>query len=262
MHAPAQGTGVFGPVCLLFAELPDSDFADFLAKADKFISRYPEILDAIEEDLDHHGREKKQQRLEDQRWLMRKDCRPLEGMEHPKGPIRAEELSLEVGRPRMPAYVAFMFLMIRGYAGGESTRPCQDLVRESLSVKMMLRRYEMTMPGQSTINENLNALRNQTRRLIHQRQMEYAMAEGLYDFAEMTIDSSAVAASTAWPTDSSIILKLIDRIWRTGSDMEKYGTASFQRHWTEQWLGKMRCENLQIVMANTARERRSHYRRF
>jgi IS5 family transposase len=92
--------------------------------------------------------------------------------------------------------------------------------------------------------------------------MEYAIAEGLDDFAEMTIDSSAVAANTAWPTDSTIILKLIDRIWRTGSDMEQYGTAGFQRHWTEQWLKKMRRENFKIVMANSARERRGHYRRF
>ncbi len=35
----SEGTGVFGPACLLFVELPESDFADFLRKADKFVSR-------------------------------------------------------------------------------------------------------------------------------------------------------------------------------------------------------------------------------
>jgi hypothetical protein len=253
---------MFGPVCLLFAELPESDFADFLRKADQFISRYPEILDAIEADLDLHGKEKKKERLEDERWVRRKDCSPLEGMDHPQEPIRAEELSLQEGRPRMPGCVAFIFLACRGYAGGESSRPYQDLVRESLSIRLMLRRHNMKMPAESTLNENLNAVSNRTRRMIHQRQMEYSMVEELDDFAEMNLDSSAVWANTAWPSDSTIILKLIARIWRTGSELEQYGTENFRRHWTEQWLKKMRQENLCILMADSRRERASHYRRF
>jgi hypothetical protein len=257
-----EGTGVFGPACLLFVELPESDFADFLRIVDKFVSRYPEIVDAVEADLDLKGKGKKKVRLEDERWRMRKDCPALAGIEYPEEPIRAEELSLEEGRPRIPAYVAFIFLACRGYAGGESSRPYQDLVQESLSITLMLQRYNMKMPAESTLNENLNAVRNRTRRMIHQRQMEYALVEELDDFAEMSLDSSAVLANTAWPTDSTIILKLIDRIWRTGSDLERYGTENFRRHWTEQWLKKMRRENLCILMANSRRERASHYRQF
>jgi len=44
--------GMLQPANLLFLQVPESDFADFLRKADEFIDRYPEILDAIEEDLD------------------------------------------------------------------------------------------------------------------------------------------------------------------------------------------------------------------
>jgi hypothetical protein len=155
-----------------------------------------------------------------------------------------------------------MFMMIRAYAGGECSRDFQDLVSESITVEMMLRHYDMTMPGESTINDNAGAVTNRTRRMIHRLQVRHARAEGLDDFAEMTVDSTAVEADTAWPTDSMIILKLLARIWRIGSDLEQYGTENLQRHWTEQWLKKMRRENLAIVMADGKGERYKHYHEF
>jgi hypothetical protein len=253
--------GMLRPLNLLCLTVPDSDFARFLEQIDEFISRYPEILVAIDADLDDHGREKKKRRLEDERWENQHHCAEMEGAEHcPE--IDAEELELGQGRPRMPAGVVFMFMMIRAYAGGESSRNFQDLVRESTTVEIMLRHHDMTMPGESTINENAGAVSNRTRRMIHRLQVRYARAEGLDDFAEMTIDSTAARADTAWPTDSLIILKLLDRIWRIGSDLEQYGTENLQRHWTEQWLGKMKRENLAIAMAEGKGERRKHYREF
>jgi hypothetical protein len=253
--------GMLKPLNLLCLEVPDSDFARFLEEIDKFISRYPEILLAIEADLDAHGREKKMWRLLDERWEQRRHCVEIEGAEHwPE--IDPDELELKQGRPRMPAPVVFMFMMIRAYAGGAASREFQDLTNESMTVHMMLRHHDMTMPGVSTINENLNAVTNQTRRMIHRKQIQYARAEDLDDFAEMTVDSTAVAANTSWPTDSMIILKLITRIWRIGSDLEDYGTENLQRHWTEQWLKKMKRENFAIVMAEGKGERKKHYRQF
>ena len=249
------------PLNLLCLELPDSDFARFLDQIDGFISRYPEILPAIDEDLDAHGREKKKWRLLDKRWEQRGHCVKIEGAEHwPE--IDPEDLELKQGRPRMPAAVVFMFMMIRAYAGGAASQEFQDLTGESITVYMLLRHHDMSMPGVSTINENLNAVSNKTRRMIHRKQIQYARAEDLDDFAEMTIDSTAVRANSAWPTDSLIILKLIARIWRIGSALEDYDVENFQCHWTEQWLKKMTRENLGIVMAEGKGERKKHYRQF
>ena len=253
--------GMLRPLNLLCLTVPDSDFARFLEQIDEFITRYPEILVAIKADLDAHGREKKKVRLEDKLWENQHHCAEMKGAEH-SPQIDAEDLKLRQGRPRMPAAVVFMFMMIRAYAGGESSRNFQDLASESVTVRMMLSRHDMTMPGESTINDNAGAVTNRTRRMIHRLQMQHARAEGLDDSAEMTIDSTAARADTAWPTDSLIILKLLDRIWRIGSDLEQYGTENLQRHWTEQWLGKMKRENLAIAMAEGKGERRKHYREF
>ena len=250
------------PACVLFMEVPDTDFADFLGKADEFIDRYPEILDAIEADLDARGREKKKLRLEEQRWERWQCAEPLSGLEPDWEEIEPEELQLRQGRPRMPAAVVFMFMMVRAYADGAGSRDFQDLTQESMTVELLLRNHDMDMPGVSTINENLNAVSNETRRLIQRRQARYARAEGLDDFAEMTTDSSSVAANTAWPTDSAIILKLLRRVWNTGSRLEEYGTENFRRHWTEWWLEEMQSENFAIVMSDGRRERKKHYRRF
>ena len=254
--------GMLRPANLLFLEVPESDFADFLSKTDEFIDRYPEILDAIEADLDAHGKEEKKGRLEDKRWEKGQCSGSLPGMEPQWQEIRAEDLTLLQGRPRMPAAVVFMFMMIRAYAGGAASRDARDLVCESMTVHLILQCHDMGVPGISTVNDNLNAVSNQTRRMIHKKQVRYAKAEDLDDFREMTVDSSAVRANTAWPTDSAIILKLLERVWRTGSRLEEYGTSNFERHWTEWWLKAMRSENLAIVMSDGRRERKKHYGRF
>ena len=253
--------GMLKPHNLLCLTVPDSDFARFVEQIDEFITRYPEILVAIDSDLDAYGREKKKRRLEDKRWEQQHHCAEMEGAEHcPE--IDADDLELKQGRPRMPAGLVFMFMMIRAYAGGESSRDFQDLVSESVTVRMMLRHHDMTMPGESTINDNAGAVTNRTRGMIHRLQVRYARAEGLDDFAEMTVDSTAARADTTWPTDSLIILKLIDRVWRIGSDLEQYETENLQRHWTEQWLKNMKRENLAIAMADGKGERHKHYRKF
>lgn len=252
---------ILKPLNLLFAKVPNSDFGRFLNQIDKFISRYPEILDSIEEDLDARGREKKKWRLEDKRWKQRSKCVEIEGAEHwPE--IKPEDRQLYEGRPRMPASVVFMFMMIRAYTGGAASREFQDLTRDSITVHMMLRDHNMKMPGTSTINENINAISNETRRMIHRKQIQYTQKEGLDDFTEVTVDSTAVAANTAWPTDSMIILKLISRIWRVGSQLDDYGIENLQRHWTQQWLKKMKAEQVAIVMSDGKGERRKHYRQF
>ncbi len=81
------------------------------------------------------------------------------------------------------------------------------------------------------------------------------------DFKELTVDSTAVEANTAWPTDSGIIMGLVDRIWRSGNKLEHFGIVNFKRHWTETWLEKMAQLDFKIKNAKNNRERKKHYRR-
>jgi hypothetical protein len=74
--------GMLRPLNLLCLTVPDSDFGRFMEQIDGFISRYPEILLAIDADLDAHGREKKKRRLEDKHWEQQHHCAEMEGAEH------------------------------------------------------------------------------------------------------------------------------------------------------------------------------------
>jgi hypothetical protein len=49
----------------LFLVAPDTEFHDFLNEIDDLVKSYPEILTAIERDLDHCAKEKKKLRLAD-----------------------------------------------------------------------------------------------------------------------------------------------------------------------------------------------------
>jgi hypothetical protein len=68
------------------------------------------------------------------------------------------------------------------------------------------------LPPASTLSENLNAVSNQTRRLIHQAQLRYILQQSLDDFQKCFVDSTAVEANTERPTDSTILVRLINRI--------------------------------------------------
>jgi hypothetical protein len=95
-------------VCNLIIPVPDTDFRDFLEEVDKFAEFAPEIIEAIEDDMDHYAREKKSLRLADRKFYeSRMD--ELPGLNIMERNILAGELQLAVGQPRMPGYAVFVF---------------------------------------------------------------------------------------------------------------------------------------------------------
>jgi len=77
------------------------------------------------------------------------------------------------------------------------------------------------LPPASTLSENVNAVSNQTRSLIHQAQLRYIFQGRLDDFGKCFIDSTAVEANTERPTDSSILVRLIARVCTTGGNLHR-----------------------------------------
>ncbi len=85
----------------LFLSAPDTDFRDFLQEVEELSRFAPEIIPAIDKDLDIRAKEKKRIRLEDRKFYANQ-TRELPGMNIEERNLLAEELNLAVGRPRMP----------------------------------------------------------------------------------------------------------------------------------------------------------------
>ena len=193
MTACATQEKVSENVCVgnLFLPVPDTDFRDFLDEVLE-LSRYaPEIVAAIEKDLDGVAREKKRLRLADKRFLeSQTDALPT--MDIRERNILAAELSLAVGRPRLPGEVVYVFLMMRGFLGSLTTKSAWRFLCESMSVYGFLQDRGLKLPGETTILENVNAVSLATRELIFDRQIALILGETLDDFKSLTIDSTAV----------------------------------------------------------------------
>lgn len=178
----------------LFLTVPDTDFRNFLSEVDDLVRFAPEIITAVEADLDLHARKKKSLRLADRRFFESQTqdipCLEIEACE-----VQIKDLSLAPGRHRMPAKAVYMFLMMRGFLGSISTQQSVRFLHESISVYVWLQGIGLEMPGVSTILENINAVSLTTRELIFNRQIARILGEELDAFQKQTIDSTSVKAS-------------------------------------------------------------------
>ena len=88
------------PLATSFCRFQTRISCDFLDEVEELAGFAPQIIEAIEKDLDAHAREKKKLRLEDRRFF---EGRTAE-LDIEEENILAAELNLGAGRPRMPAY--------------------------------------------------------------------------------------------------------------------------------------------------------------
>ena len=247
----------------LILPVPDTDFRDFLDEVEELARFAPEIIEAIEKDLDRNAREKKSLRLADKKFFeSRTDDLPA--MNITERNVLAEELSLAVGRPRMPGYAVYVFLMMRGFLGSLTTKPAQRFLCESMSLYGFLQGRGLRLPGATTISENVNLVNHATRELIFDKQIALILGEGLDDFKSLTIDSTAVKANSSWPTDAKILTGLLMRANRMGQHLHLFGLENFTQSWVPRWLEEMDKLMFQIsLVAGKAKSRgklKKHYR--
>ena len=208
----------------LFLPVPDTDFREFMDEVAQLLRFAPEIITAIEGDLDANALAKKKLRLEDRRFFENR-TKDLPELEIKESEPSNDDLSLEIGRPRMPAETVYVFLMLRGFLGSLSTKQSRRFLRESMSLYGWLQSRGLTMPGVSTILDNLNVISQKTRELIFDRQIARILGEGLDDFKALTIDSTSVKANSSWPNDAKIITGLLMRVDRLGQKLDSFGFA-------------------------------------
>ena len=247
----------------LFLPVPDTDFRDFLEEVAELARFAPEIIVAIEGDLDAHAREKKKLRLADRKFYeSRTEDLPeldIEDIER-----STDDLTLAIGRPRMPGEAVYVFLMLRGFLGSLSTKQSRRFLRESMSLYGWLQSRGLKMPGVSTILDNLNVISHQTRELIFDRQIARILGEELDDFKTLTIDSTSVKANSSWPNDAKILTGLLMRVDRLGQKLDVFGLKNFRQGWVPRWLEEMDKLEFQICLvagkANSKTKLKQGYR--
>ena len=217
------------PLPQLFLSPVDSDLHTFLREVHRLAEFEPAILPQIEADLDAHGLHKKRLRQADRRFFAERtaDLLHLPSLTPTTRAGTAPSPALAPGRPRLAAYAVFLFLMLRGRDGGCKDQRARLLLEESMTLRCWLENLGMKLPAASTLSDNLNAVSSATQDFIHKAQVRFILAERLDDFTSLYLDSTAIAANTEWPTDSGLITKLVERICRTSSKLERFGLPNF-----------------------------------
>ena len=236
----------------LFITLPDTDLNAFLREVEHLASFAPEILSCIEDDQDAHAKEKKRIRREDKKFIQAQTTE-LPDMHAEGSCLPAVETGLDAGRPRMPPLLVFLCLMLRGFLGSLTNKQSRRLLSESMSLHGFLHDRGMEMPGSSTMVDHVNLVSEKTLKLILDRQIEMVLAEELDAFKELTIDSTAVKANSAWPTDSKLIVGHLERAYRTGRKLDRFGLKNFNPGWMPSWLDKMHAIDFEICLVTGKR---------
>jgi len=208
------------PRQLVFLTPIDSQLNDFLSEIHQIVRFEPSIVERIDEDLDLHAKKKKLLRLADAQFLAGQTL-DLPKLQLQLSELKIDNIELETGRPRTDAYIVYLFLMLRGFNGGCKDQHARLLLEESITIKLWLEHLGLELPPASTLSDNLNAVSNQTRALIHQVQLRYIIQQGLDDFQKSFIDSTAVEANTERPTDSTLLVRLIARVCTTGGNLHR-----------------------------------------
>ena len=112
----------------------------------------------------------------------------------------------------MPAIVVFVLILLRGWIGGPKSSQFRLILRESITLHRFFEEHGCQVPGASTVSDNINAVRNRTLHQILPAQLACAFSEGLDSFEDVLIDSTAVEASSKYPTDSGLMAALAMRL--------------------------------------------------
>jgi hypothetical protein len=232
----------------------DSDLRLFLQEAHGLLAAYPGLVASAEADLDAHGCSKKALRLADAAWRAERTA-PLPGFANEPTVIDPARLRLAQGRPRTPAYVVLMAVLLRGYLGaGFKSCDSATMMQESTTLLVFFANLGLTMPGRSTLTELVNAITNKTRQLILDAQMALVLGLGWDDFSTMLQDSTHVGGNTVWPTDSRLLVALVARVVRVGASLARVHLPAFKSPRVNQHLAAMIKLDRQIDMSKGTRE--------
>lgn len=243
----------------LFLDVPDTKLGKILNEVLALGRRFPEIIEAVIKDLELAGKNAKMNRLRVREWEQaHTPDLPWESIV-PAGDLNAGDLCLEQGRPRMPSEVVYVFLALRGYLGSVSDQKAAEQFADSITLRNYFETKNIRMPAPRTILDNVSHVTQDTRDLIFDCQMTAVTEDGLDDLRKMTADSTSVWSNSQWPTDSEMICKLLERVYRKGRVLHAFGLPRFRQWKLPAWLKKL--DQLSFKIANCSGKPRSRRKR-
>lgn len=223
----------------LFINTSDTELSKFCHEVFSLGEKFPEIYRLIKEDQDARGNLKKHRRNLDKQYTQNKSS-DLPGFCSAAAGFSETVPGLEIGRPRMRPELVLLFTCLRGYYGSVTNREVRDRFRDSMTLYVLLGNLNLRMPGATTILENINSLSDTTRDYIMKCQLETILDNNLDDFKYVLFDSTAVEASSSWPTDAGIIHRLLERVYIYGEKLENFGIKQIQEFYFKTWLGELK----------------------
>ena len=238
-------TDPFKPVLTLTLTTAESELHSLLQETHSLIQDEPALVAAVARDLDAYALRKKAVRDADAKWLAERNP-SLPGIPEPQVDPGAPQ-ALHPGRPRTPAYVVLIGLFLRGYCGsGFKSADVTSLMTESVTLQVFFHNLGMKMPGRSTLTELVNAVSNETRLLMLDAQVARVVRLELDDFSSFLQDSTHVAGNTAWPTESRLMVKLVERLLRISKNLGLVHLPPLHYGGLEKHLDKLRELNRKI----------------
>src|SRR5271168_1143592 len=247
-------TTPFVAVPMIFLVAGDSDLLRFLQEAHELLAGCPGLIERAEADLDAHGCCKKALRVADAAWWAERTA-PLPGYTSDPAVVDPTRLRLAQGRPRTPAYVVLIAVLLRGYFGaGFKSCDAATMMQESITLCVFFANLGLRMPGRSTLTELVNAISKETRLRMLDAQVAQVLALGWDDFSVILQDSTHVQGNSAFPTDSRLLVALVSRVLRVGALLAQVHLPAFASPTVRQHLGVMITLDRAIDMSRGTRE--------
>ena len=187
-----------------------------MGEVQKTGENHPEIYKMLDQDIDKKALEKKRIRHLSKRYKNRVTSFFNNELEEMLA-IKYNPLTLEIGCPRISAEEVLLFISLEGYWGSVTDKRAVESMKESTSLYIYYSNKNKKMPKAKTIQENLRYIRTDTLEYIHKCQLNDFLNDDLDNFNYLTLDSTSVHASSSWPTDATIIYKLLNRVYNPRS---------------------------------------------
>jgi hypothetical protein len=236
----------------------DAELAQILSEGMDLLSDYPEIRQRIISDMDDYSRAEKEKRLANEQW--ERDHRQLELINVPDNdsqPVTRSPMELATGRPRLKPELVYLFFICRGYYGGLYTKDNWSRIYDSITFRSFAERsLPQRYPSPTAISEHLNHISNDTRECIMQCQLAKVTGLKLDDFQTLAIDSTHIHSRSAWPVDTTLILKSLNRAYNLGQHMHNHDLDDFKPWHCPRWLKDLDTLEFQINMSKGRKRRR------
>jgi len=215
----------------------------------------PTVLACLHGDIERAARESKKGRLMDEIW--REEALPrfpafVDSLEPSDfDSVDTQSFWLATGRPRsVDAELLLVVVVVDGVFSLTSVDGYERLVGSEVFQALI---GDERTPARSTVGKYLELVSPATRDLLHKALCAMVRAEGLDTFMELTVDSTAVEANTAWPSESALIAGLLRRVHRLLEQQSEYTAVAYGSKLVERWLAQLDGRHRQIGLLRPRR---------